>query len=153
MSFFLFIMSMVHFLCQIPSLYPDCISLLLVLRFPILFLFLANSLMWSICIRWSFFLQFKMFASAWAFPKYLMSGIIAITNSNVDSASPSNIPLWIFISAKLFPLLSIPLSNFSWLPRWTFWLCQISFWDTFWNNLFSRFSGPYHMAFCNQSTP
>ena len=32
-----------------------------------------------------------------------LSGIIAITNSNGDSASPWNMPLWIFTSAKIFP--------------------------------------------------
>ena len=32
-----------------------------------------------------------------------LSGIIGITNNNGDSASPWNLPLWIFTSAKLFP--------------------------------------------------
>ena len=32
-----------------------------------------------------------------------LSGVIAITNSNGDSASPWNMLLWIFTSAKLFP--------------------------------------------------
>ena len=32
-----------------------------------------------------------------------LSGIMAIMNRNADSASPLNIPLWIFASAKLFP--------------------------------------------------
>ena len=32
-----------------------------------------------------------------------LSGIIAITNSNDDSASPWKISLWIFTSVKLFP--------------------------------------------------
>ena len=32
-----------------------------------------------------------------------LSGIIAIINSNSDSASPWNITLWIFASVKLFP--------------------------------------------------
>ena len=31
------------------------------------------------------------------------SGIIAIMNGRGDSASPWKIPLWIFVSAKLFP--------------------------------------------------
>ena len=35
-----------------------------------------------------------------------LSDIIAITNSSGDSASPRNIPLWIFVSAKLPPLCS-----------------------------------------------
>ena len=36
------------------------------------------------------------FVSACAFRKYVMSGIIAITNINRDSASPRKIPIWIF---------------------------------------------------------
>ena len=32
-----------------------------------------------------------------------LSGIIAFINNNGDSASPWNICLWIFASAKLFP--------------------------------------------------
>ena len=32
-----------------------------------------------------------------------LGGIIAIINSNGDSVSPWIIPLWIFVSAKLFP--------------------------------------------------
>ena len=37
-----------------------------------------------------------------------LSGIMAIMNSNSDSASPWKIPLWSFASAKLFP----PAVNF-----------------------------------------
>ncbi len=32
-----------------------------------------------------------------------LTGIMAITNSNGDSASLWNMPLWIFTSAKLYP--------------------------------------------------
>ena len=32
-----------------------------------------------------------------------LSGIIAIINSNDDSETPMNIPLWTIASAKLFP--------------------------------------------------
>ena len=64
-------------------------------------LFLANSLMWSLYIRWLMFscnlLNLLHFLSMW------LGGVIAITNIIGDSASPWNIPLWIYTSARLFP--------------------------------------------------
>ena len=67
------------------------------------FSFLVNSLMSSMYIRWIIFsgnfvncYRIVHFLSMW------LSGIIAITNSNGDSASPWKIPLWIFTTAKLF---------------------------------------------------
>ena len=40
------------------------------------------------------------------------SGIIAITNSNGDSATPWKIPLWIFTSAQRFPPAVSSTSDF-----------------------------------------
>ena len=64
----------------------------------------ANSLMPSMYIRWLRFSCYLLslyptvhFLSMW------LCGIMAIINSNGDSASPWNIPLWIFASAKLLP--------------------------------------------------
>ena len=91
------------FQCQILSLCPDCIFLPHLWEFPF-FSFFANSLMSSMYIRWLIFSSDLLslyplvhFLSMW------LNGIIAIINSNGDSASPWNIPLWIFVSAKLFP--------------------------------------------------
>ena len=49
------------------------------------------------CIRLCILCPPVHFLSMW------LSGIIAITNSNVDNASPWKIPHWIFPSVKLFP--------------------------------------------------
>ena len=74
------------------------------------FSFLTNSLMLSMYIRWLIFSCDLVslyppghFLSMW------LSGIIAITNSNVESTFSWNIPLWIFTSARLFP----PAINFT----------------------------------------
>ena len=66
-----------------------------------------------------------------------LGGIIAVTNSNRDSASPWIIRQWIFASAKLFP----PAVNST--------LHLIS--CTFSGSLLSSFSGLCHMPFCSQS--
>ena len=93
---------MANFICQIPSLYRHCISLLPLLRFPFLF---------------------HLWQTIWCRPCTLypsvhflcmrFNGIIAITNSNGDSASPWNMPLWIFTSVKLFPPAVISTLQFS----------------------------------------
>ena len=59
------------------------------------------------------------------------SGIMAIMNSRDDSASPLKMPLWIFVSAMLFLLLSAPLFRFAWSVQWSLWLPVIFF--TFWD--------------------
>ena len=94
------------FLWQMLSLYRRCRSSLLVLGFPVLSFFtFANSLMSSMYIRWLI-----LYCDLWSlyrpvhFRNMWLSGIIAITNSNGDSASPWKIPLWIFPSAQLFHL-------------------------------------------------
>ena len=68
------------------------------------FSFFANSFISSIYIRWLIFTCDLLslypvvhFLSMW------FSGIMAIMNSRSDSVSPWKIPLWIFISGKLFP--------------------------------------------------
>ena len=81
------------------TVYSDC-----VLEFPILFSFLANSLMSSMYIRRFIFScdKVKLYLALY-FLRMWLSGIITIINSNSDSSSPWNIHLWIFVSAKLFP--------------------------------------------------
>ena len=55
-------------------------------------------------IRWlTFFCDPLSLYLAVHFLSMWFSGIIAIMNSWGDSASPWKIPLWIFVSAKLFP--------------------------------------------------
>ena len=67
------------------------------------FSFFANSFMSSMYIRWLIFScdLLSLYPSVHFLSKWL-SDIIAIINSNGDSASPWNIPLWIFASAQLF---------------------------------------------------
>ena len=66
----------------------------------------ANSLMSSMYIRW---LIFSCDLLNLYLPVYFLCiwlrGIITITNSNGDSASHWNLPLWIFNSANIFPLV------------------------------------------------
>ena len=79
-------------------------------RFSNTFSFFHSCLTQAMYIRW---LIFSCDLLSLYPPVYLLSmwlnGIIAITNSNSDSASPWNIPLWIFASAKLFS----PAVNFT----------------------------------------
>ena len=100
----LFITSMAHFsmLNSIPLSWLYILTACI--RFSSSFSFFANSLMSSMYIRWLIFswdlLSFYLavhFLSMW------FSGIAAIMNFNGDNASPWNIPLWIFDSAKRFP--------------------------------------------------
>ena len=133
----LLIISRAHFLCQIPSLYSDCISSLLALRFTILFSFLGNGLMSSMYISWLIFSCYSRnlylpmhFQNTW------LSGINAITNSNGDSATTWNIPLWIFTSAKLYP----PLQFF-----------MVFLNELYWLRVFKTVNYPALNAFFNQS--
>ena len=99
----LFITSMAHF----PMLNSIPMSWLYILTVRIrvsrCFSFFANSLMSSMYIRWlifSFDLQ-SLYLSV-HFLSIWLRGIMAIMNSKGDSASPWEIPLWIFVSAKVF---------------------------------------------------
>ena len=68
-----------------------------------LFSFFANSLMSSMYIKWLIFsCDLLSLYPAVHFLSMWLSGIIAIMNGHGNSASPRNIPLWIFASAKLF---------------------------------------------------
>ena len=58
-------------------------------------LLLYSLIVFHISVSWWFF--------AVHFLRMKLSGIMAITNSNGDCASPWNMPLWIFTSAKVFP--------------------------------------------------
>ena len=81
--------------------------------FPLLIIFMAQfSMPNSIHISCLYFLSafirgsnsFSFLQTVWC--RHLVVNlflIITITNSNGDSASPWNIPFWIFISAKLLP--------------------------------------------------
>ena len=64
---------------------------------------LENILMLSMYIRWLIFCDlWNLYPPVHVLCKY-ESGMVTTTNRNGDSASPWNIPLWIFTSAKLFP--------------------------------------------------
>ena len=102
----LFIISMAHFSMQnsIPMFWMYIFTACIRVSNP--FSFLADSLMTSMYIRWLIFSCYLLslylsvhFLSMW------LSGLITITNSNSDSASLWNIPVWILTSAKLFPPL------------------------------------------------
>ena len=68
------------------------------------FSFCVNSLMSSMYIKWLIFsCDLQSLYPAVPFLGMWLSGIMAIMNSNGDRASPWNIPLWIFLSAKLLP--------------------------------------------------
>ena len=89
------------FLCQIPSLFWLYIFNVFI-RVSISFSFFTKSLMSSMFMRWLIlscdllsFYPHVYFLSIW------LSGFIAITITNCDSASPWKTPLWIFTIAKL----------------------------------------------------
>ena len=101
------IISIAHYPCQIQSLYRHCVSSLPVLGFPNLFRFCRFVFSNFSCDLWNFYLPEH-------FLSIVLRGIISITNSNCDSASSWEIPVWVFTSAKLFFLqLSIQMFKFS----------------------------------------
>ena len=116
------------------------------------FSFFANSLMSSMYIRlWIFSCDFVGLYPAVHFLSMWLSGIIAITNSNGNSASPWNIPLWIFASAKLF--LSAVNSTF-----WIFLVYSIKFMTSSYildilRQFIIQLCGTMSMPFCSQSRP
>ena len=68
------------------------------------FSFFAKSFMSSMYIRWLIFsCDLLSLYPAVHFLNMWFNGIMAIMNCRGDGASPSKIPLWIFVSAKLFP--------------------------------------------------
>ena len=91
------------FQCQIPppyvlTVYSNCVYY----GFQFFFTF-ANSFMSSVYLRWLIFsCNLLSLYPAVHFLSMWVSGIIAIMNSRGGSASPWKIPLWIFVSAKLF---------------------------------------------------
>ena len=86
------------------SILMSWLYILRVFEFPGLFSFFANSLMSSMYIKWLIFsCDLLSLYLAVHFPNMWLIGIMAIMNSNGDSASPWKIPLWIFVSAKLLP--------------------------------------------------
>ena len=114
----LFCTNIAHF--SVPNYIP--ISWLYILtaciRVSSSFSFFANSLMSSMYIRWlvvsgDLLILYPTvhFLSMW------LSDIMAFIKSNGDCASLWNIFLWNFASAKLLPLLSIPLCQISWFSR------------------------------------
>ena len=120
------------------------------IRVSIDFSFLANGLMSSMYITW--FIFTCDLVSLYPDVHFLgmgLSGIIAIINSNGDSASPWNIPLWIFALAKLFLLQSISLSRFPGFFDQVYDF--IWYFVPFWDSLLSSFVRPYHMTSFSQS--
>ena len=68
------------------------------------FSFFANSFMSSMYIRWLIFsCNLLSLYPAVHFLSMWFSGIMAIMNCRGDNVSPCKIPLWIFVSAKLYP--------------------------------------------------
>ena len=117
------------------------------------FSFLANSLMLSMYIRWLIFLcdllslyLAVIFLSMWLWHHHNY-------DSNSDSASPWNMPLWTFASAKLFP----PSINSTFQVLMGFFLDKV--YDFIW--CFVHFEEVYYPAlsehitclFCSQSGP
>ena len=82
------------------SFSPSVLILSVSCRLP---LFITNSLMSSMYI-WRFIFSCNLVSlyPAVHFLNMWLSGSIAIINSNGGGASPWNIPLWIFVSVKLF---------------------------------------------------
>ena len=98
----LFITTMAHF--PLPNSTPMSWLYILTacIRVSSSFSFFANSLMSSMYIR-SLIFSYGLL-SLYPAVNYLsmwLSGIMTIMNSNYDSASPWNMPLWTFASAKL----------------------------------------------------
>ena len=80
--------------------------LIMFIRVSSSFSFLANSLMSSMYIKWlTFSYDLLSLYSAVHFLSMWFSGIMGIMNSKGDRASPWKIPLWIFASANLLPLV------------------------------------------------
>ena len=108
------------------------------------FLFLANFFMTSMYIRWlTFSCDLLSLYPPVHLPSMWLTGIIAITNSNGDSASPWNISLWIFAWAKLFPRF--------YHPGFHGFLDKV--YDLYiWGSLLSCFAGLCHMPYWSQFT-
>ena len=116
--------------------HPYILTVILIacIRVSSSFSFFANSLMSSMYIWWlNFSCDLLSLYPAVPFLSMWFSGIMAIMYSKGDNAYPWKIPLWIFVSAKLFP----PAVN------------SILQWDS----LLSSFTEPYHMPFCSLSRP
>ena len=123
----LFMTSRAHFLMpnSIPMswLYILTVSI----RVSSSFSFFADSFMSSIYIRWLIFsCDLLSLYPAVHFLSMWFSDIMAIMNGSGDRASPWKTPLWIFVSAKLFPpAVNSTLQFFMFFFRWSLWLCVI----------------------------
>ena len=99
----LFIASMAHFSMPNSTLMSWLYILTTCIRVSSSYSFFANSLISSMYIRWLIFsCDLLSLYPAVHFLSMWQSGIMALMNSNGDSAS-WKIPLWIFVSAKLLP--------------------------------------------------
>ena len=142
----LFITSISHF--SMPNSIP--MSWLYILTASISvscsFSFFANSLMSSIYIRWSIFsCDLLSLYPVVHFLNMWLSGIMAIMNSEGNCASPWNIPLWIFASAKLLPhAVSSTLQVLMVLSRKFMTSYDIL---EFWESLLCCFAEPCHIFF------
>ena len=137
----LFITSMVHFYMSnsIPVSWLYILTVCTKVFNP--FLFWAKSLISSMYIKWLiFFCDLLSLYPAEHFLRMWLSGIIAITNSYADSASPLNMHLWIFITAKLFPpainstlqvCMVFLINSMTWLGiSYILWQFSIQLWGT-----------------------
>ena len=142
---------MAHFSIQILSLCPDYI-ITACIWVSSSFSFFENILMSSMYIRWLIFsCDLLSLYPAVHFLSMWLSGIIATINCNGDSASPWNIPVWIFASAKL--LVLAVNSTFQVFMVFSMKFITSSDICTFCGSLLSSFAGLYHMPFCSQSRP
>ena len=104
--------------CHISSLCLDCTYWLLVLEFQMLFHFLQSIWCRPCTLDDWYFIAILLgmyppvhFLTMWS------SGIITFTNNNGDSASPWNMPHWVFGLLSFFLQLLILLSRFPWCFR------------------------------------
>ena len=150
--FAIFIISMAHF--PMPNSIPISWQYILTVftRVSNSFLFLANSLISSMYIKWLIFSCYllSLYVSV-HFLRICLKGLMAITNSNGDSASPWNTPLCIFTFANLFP----PAVNSTLQVSMVFSKLYdlIGYFIPFWDSLVSILGRRYRKPFCCQSRP
>ena len=120
---------------------PACIS------FEFVFIFGKQFDVVHVHYMFDLFLRFTKFVSAENFLSIWLNVLIAIINSNGDRASPWNIFLGIFVSAKLFP----PAAN-STLQVFMFYFDKVYILHIL-RQFIIHVSGTITYAFCRQSRP
>ena len=130
----LFIISMVHFSMPNSILISWLYNLICCIRLSNSFSFLTKSLMPLMYIKWLFiYCDLLALYPAVHFLKKWSSGIMVITDSNGDSASPWNMPLW-NPTHQVYMVFSINFMS---------WLGILYIFDS----VLSSFGGPYRKIF------